>query len=337
MATAKKKAAPKKKAVVEKKTGEKYASKAMMAKHEKGESKKMRMMEGEIKKFQKGGIKERIQSTTKKGDKWIYVADKSGTVSSIVIPKKGTSSALSIDTTGYSKGKPNYKLETVTKGGGSTTNVKRKDVKKLLTDLKAETKSMQGYKKGGKVSCSCGGKGCMKCGGKTKKYSLGGALGKAKKTSLKTLEKSGSKALVKRTLELPSNATRSNNDFTIKTNEKGRVKTVLNKNKNVSYQAFSDGVVANRVRGDKYTEAMDTTGYSKGKKSFPMTIKKTKTLPGEMEAKKVTRFNVPREKVNSTIQGMKNRVLTAPAKKKTLVKSKPSFGKTLMRKGGKMC
>ena len=55
MATAKKKAAPKKKAVVEKKTGEKYASKAMMAKHEKGESKKMRMMEGEIPMAKKGG------------------------------------------------------------------------------------------------------------------------------------------------------------------------------------------------------------------------------------------------------------------------------------------
>lgn len=50
-----KKAAPKKKAVVEKKTGEKYASKAMMAKHEKGESKKMRMMEGEIPMKRKGG------------------------------------------------------------------------------------------------------------------------------------------------------------------------------------------------------------------------------------------------------------------------------------------
>lgn len=55
MAVAKKKAAPKKKAVVEKKTGEKYASKAMMAKHEKGESKKMRMMEGEIPMKRKGG------------------------------------------------------------------------------------------------------------------------------------------------------------------------------------------------------------------------------------------------------------------------------------------
>lgn len=50
-----KKAVPKKKALVEKKTGEKYASKAMMAKHEKGESKKMRMMEGEIPMKRKGG------------------------------------------------------------------------------------------------------------------------------------------------------------------------------------------------------------------------------------------------------------------------------------------
>jgi hypothetical protein len=52
---AKKKTAPKKKVVAEKKTGEKYASKAAMAKHEKGESKKMRMMEGEIKKYADGG------------------------------------------------------------------------------------------------------------------------------------------------------------------------------------------------------------------------------------------------------------------------------------------
>lgn len=50
-----KKAAPKKKVVAEKKTGEKYASKAAMAKHEKGESKKMRMMEGEIPMAKKGG------------------------------------------------------------------------------------------------------------------------------------------------------------------------------------------------------------------------------------------------------------------------------------------
>lgn len=50
-----KKTAPKKKAVVEKKTGEKYASKSAMMKHEKGESKKMRMMEGEIPMMKKGG------------------------------------------------------------------------------------------------------------------------------------------------------------------------------------------------------------------------------------------------------------------------------------------
>ena len=75
MATIKKKVAPKKaapkkkaapvkgawvppwakKAVEEKKTGEKYASKAAMAKHEKGESKKMRMKEGEIPMKRKGG------------------------------------------------------------------------------------------------------------------------------------------------------------------------------------------------------------------------------------------------------------------------------------------
>lgn len=55
MAVAKKKTAPKKKVVAEKKTGEKYASKAAMMKHEKGESKKMRMMEGEIPMAKKGG------------------------------------------------------------------------------------------------------------------------------------------------------------------------------------------------------------------------------------------------------------------------------------------
>ena len=44
-----------KKAVEEKKTGEKYPSKAAMAKHEKGESKKMRMKEGEIPMKRKGG------------------------------------------------------------------------------------------------------------------------------------------------------------------------------------------------------------------------------------------------------------------------------------------
>jgi hypothetical protein len=37
------------KKVVEKKTGEKYASKAAMKKHEKGESKAMKVKEGEMK------------------------------------------------------------------------------------------------------------------------------------------------------------------------------------------------------------------------------------------------------------------------------------------------
>lgn len=44
-----------KKAVTEKKTGEKYPSKVAMAKHEKGESKKVRMKEGEIPMARKGG------------------------------------------------------------------------------------------------------------------------------------------------------------------------------------------------------------------------------------------------------------------------------------------
>ena len=70
MAVVKKKAAPKKKvapvkgawvppwakkAVTEKKTGEKYPSKVAMAKHEKGESKKVRKAEGEIPKARNGG------------------------------------------------------------------------------------------------------------------------------------------------------------------------------------------------------------------------------------------------------------------------------------------
>lgn len=44
-----------KKEVTEKKTGEKYPSKAAMVKHEKGETKKVRMAEGEIPKARKGG------------------------------------------------------------------------------------------------------------------------------------------------------------------------------------------------------------------------------------------------------------------------------------------
>jgi hypothetical protein len=48
-----------KKVVKEKKTGESYASKKSMMKHEKGESKKMKMKEGEMpmKMFKKGGKK----------------------------------------------------------------------------------------------------------------------------------------------------------------------------------------------------------------------------------------------------------------------------------------
>jgi hypothetical protein len=66
MATAKKKIAPKGKTILEKKTGEKYASKAVMAKHEKGESKKVRIAEGEIKKMKCGGKVSKMKMGGKK-------------------------------------------------------------------------------------------------------------------------------------------------------------------------------------------------------------------------------------------------------------------------------
>ena len=47
------------KKVVEKKTGEKYASKAAMMKHEKGESKAMKMKEGEMKVPMKKKVKKK--------------------------------------------------------------------------------------------------------------------------------------------------------------------------------------------------------------------------------------------------------------------------------------
>jgi hypothetical protein len=47
------------KKVVEKKTGEKYTSKAAMMKHEKGESKAMKMKEGEMKTPMKKKVKKK--------------------------------------------------------------------------------------------------------------------------------------------------------------------------------------------------------------------------------------------------------------------------------------
>ncbi len=46
-----------KKKVVEKGTGEKYASKTAMKKHEKSETPKMKMKEGEMSTYRKGGKK----------------------------------------------------------------------------------------------------------------------------------------------------------------------------------------------------------------------------------------------------------------------------------------
>lgn len=92
MATAKKKVAPKKKAIVEKKTGEKYASKAMMAKHEKGESKKMRMMEGEIPMKRKGGSVKKYTLGGPKKSIADMLSDKSKTTSVAKMRKGGKSS-----------------------------------------------------------------------------------------------------------------------------------------------------------------------------------------------------------------------------------------------------
>ena len=64
MANSNKKAAVKK-MVVEKKTGEKYASKAAMKKHEGGEGKKMQFME--MMAAKKGTAKKAVKKAAKKG------------------------------------------------------------------------------------------------------------------------------------------------------------------------------------------------------------------------------------------------------------------------------
>lgn len=100
-------------------------------------------MKKAVKKYKDGGLKERIQSTTKKGDKWVYTADKKGEVSSMIIPKKGMSSIMYVDTTGYSKGKPTYKVKSL--GTSPDKTIKRKDVLPLLKGMKSEVKSMNNY------------------------------------------------------------------------------------------------------------------------------------------------------------------------------------------------
>jgi len=257
-----KKAAPKKKAVIEKKTGEKYASKAMMAKHEKGESKKMRMMEGEIPMKRKGG--------KKYGD------------------------------------------------GGI-----KKSIAESLSD-KSKTTSVAKMRKGGK-SCSCGKASCMMCGGKHKMRNGG----------IKKYGDGGKETKV----VLPKKVRfRVKKDVYAMTDEKGKIRNLSNGDKKIQYTAFPSGVLANTAEG--YSQAIDTTGYSKGKKSFPVAIKKSITGTKSMSGRKETRYNIPRKDVMPTIQKMKNKVISPEKeaiqnKMKQKKKRIESAGKSFMRKGGK--
>ena len=117
---------------------------------------------GKVKKYGDGGktikkvpankyAKEQIFNLKKGSEeaKAAYVATNSGTVYQIKYPKSGNrASILTMDTTGYSKGKPSYKLD-FENGSGSVKSktVKRKDVKPLLKNMKKEVTSMR---KGGK-------------------------------------------------------------------------------------------------------------------------------------------------------------------------------------------
>jgi hypothetical protein len=87
--------------------------------------------------------KEQVIVNKKDGSGAAYVASNTGTVYSMSDKKNGPSGVLSIDTTGYSKGKPTYdKLYTGSKGYIKST-VKRKDVKPLLNSMKKEVKSFK--------------------------------------------------------------------------------------------------------------------------------------------------------------------------------------------------
>lgn len=93
--------------------------------------------------------KEQVIVNKKDGSGAAYVASNTGTVYSMSDKKNGPSGVLSIDTTGYSKGKPTYdKLYTGSKGYIKST-VKRKDVKPLLNSMKKEASSFK--KVGGAV------------------------------------------------------------------------------------------------------------------------------------------------------------------------------------------
>jgi len=138
-----------------------------------------------IKKAQNGSktigpnkyAKEQILNPKKKK---VYVATNTGTVHSIDNNKMQT-----IDTTGYSKGKPTYKLEEK----GKSTSVNRKDVLPLLSTMKKKAKmknggSLTGLKASNKRVGPVDPKGAFT---KVQKKTLAGAKGKASLTKDKQL------------------------------------------------------------------------------------------------------------------------------------------------------
>lgn len=94
---------------------------------------------------------------------------------------------------------------------------------------------------------------------------------------------------------------------------------------------------------DKTTTVMDTTGYSKGKKSFP--AKRTNYSPfdtdlltGKQLGVKTETFDVPRNKVKKTIKEMKSNTGMIQKEKDAKLKQKqkaPVSTKTTVSRGGK--
>jgi hypothetical protein len=92
--------------------------------------------------------KETVTSTRKDGSQMIYEASKNGKVTSLKSTPK-SAFVMSMDTTGYSKGKPTYTLEKVSPYKVSKTTVSRKDVMPTLNNMKKEVNAYK--KKGGAI------------------------------------------------------------------------------------------------------------------------------------------------------------------------------------------
>ena len=150
------------------------------------------------------------------------------------------------------------------------------------------------------------------------------------KTKIKKYQAGGVKP--KTTVEMEKNkyTTFPGRRKSIETNNKGNVINAVNRDTKQTYRAYNSGVVAvENIKGEpKYSAAMDTTGYSAGKKMFPTTIKKNiKTADGR-EGTKAVRYSTSRKNVMPTLKKMETSV-TNP-KKKTTPKKKPTGGKKLM-------